>query len=411
MSLMIIHFWKLPQKRNYIILKERFREEILKILENKRYSFKIRNKIKNGKISICKLKKIAKKEKISLEEIEKNISWIGGNNSKGLSNPKFPINFLSKNAVRFIAAIVNDGTLTKENSNSYGRLMYDNFDDSLRNSVLQDSLVLFGGKPDEIAFRNSEKKKYLEFSSVIRDIVELVLKCKGPKCESNLKVPKFVFEDKDIISSWIEQTIADEGEVKYYPNKYRRAIVWRRSLDVSNLFKERVKKDIPLRKLSNKIQKLLQNQECCLISAEEKMLNILGIKYQKYNLGLYLTVKNKIRTRWQISITKRENLLKLRSLIKIPSELKDKKFTSITEEFVRFKEPLKVKDAVIELGKKQNSFTSIDLKKKMGYKTTNTANKWINLFEKRGLIKRIEESSYGGGNYRNPAKYKLILDK
>ena len=408
---MIIHFWELPEKRNYIILKKGFREEILKILENKKYPLRLRNKIKNSKISILKLKKISKNENINFAKIEKNILWVGGNNSKGLSNPKFPINFLSKNAARFIAAIVNDGTLTKENSNSYGRLMYDNFDESLRNSVLKDSLTVFGGKPDEIAFRNSEKKRYLEFSSVIRDIVELILRCKGPKCESNLKVPQFILKNKDLILGWIEQTIADEGEVKYYPNKYRRSIVWRRSLDVSNLFKEKLKKDIPLRKLSERLQELLQNQECYLISAEEKMLNILGIKHRKYNLGVYLTVKNKIRTRWQISITKRENLLKLRSLIKIPSNLKDKKFTSITKEFVRFREPLKIRNTVIGLGKKQDSFTSLDLKKKMSYKTTNTANKWINLFKKQGLIKKIKESLYGGGNYRSPAKYRLILDK
>jgi len=408
---MIVHFWELPEKRNYLIFKEEFQERLLSILENKKYPWKIINKIKNGKISIHKLKEIAKKEKIPLEKIEKNILWVGGNNSKGLSSPKFPINFMNKNAARFIAAIVNDGTLTKNNSNSYGRLMYDNFDESLRNSVLNDSLVVFGGKPDEIAFRNTEKKKYLEFSSVIRDIVELILISKGPKCESNLKIPQFILKNKDLISGWIEQTIADEGEVKYYPDKYRRAVVWRRSLDVSSLFKEEIKKDIPLRRLSNKIQKLLQNQECYLISAEEKMLNILGIKYRKYNLGVYSTAKNKIRTRWQISITKRENLLKLRDLIKIPSELKNKKLTSITEEFVRFKEPLKVRERVTDLGKKQNSFTSLDLKKKMGYKTTNTANKWINLFEKRGLIKKIKESLYGGGNYRIPAEYKLIPDK
>jgi len=408
---MIIHFWELPEKRTYILLKRKFRNKILKILENKNYPFKISDKIKNGKISVHKLKKISKDENISLENIEKNILWIGGNNSRGLTNTKFPINFLSKNAARFIAAIINDGTLTKENSNSYGRLMYDNFDESLRNSVLNDSLIVFGGKSDEIAFRNTEKKKYLEFSSIVRDIVELVLKYKGPKCESNLKIPEFVFKNKDLISGWIEQTIADEGEVKYYPNTYRRAIIWRRSLDVSNLFREKVEKDIPLRKLPERIQKLLQNQECYLISGEEKMLNFLGVKYQKYNLGVYPTVKNKIRTRWQISITKRENLLKLRSLIKIPSNLKDKKFTSFTKEFVRFKEPLKVRDTAIKLGKKQNSFTSFDLKKKMDYKTTNTANKWINLFEKQGLIKKIKESSYGGGNYRSPAKYKIILDK
>ena len=83
---MIIHFWDLPESRNYIILKEKFKEEILKILEDKKYLFKIINKIKNGKISIIKLKIISKKECIPLDLIEQNIIWIGGNNSKGIPN-------------------------------------------------------------------------------------------------------------------------------------------------------------------------------------------------------------------------------------------------------------------------------------------------------------------------------------
>src|SRR3989338_1613860 len=356
---MLIHFWNLPEKRNYIVLKEEFKQNLLSQLNEKDCPWKIKEKIKNGKLSIEKIKGLAKKENIPLYLIEENISWVGGNNSKGLSNPKFAINFLTKNAARFIAAIVNDGTLKKENKNSKGRIMYDNFDESLRNSVLQDCLSIFGGKSDEIAFRNSEKKKYLEFSSVIRDIMELILKSKGPKCETNIEVPSFILESEDLISSWIEQTVGDEGEVKYYPNKYRRAIVWRRSLDVTDLFNKKIDKDIPLRTLSKNMQEVLNKKRCNLITAEEKMLNLLGIKYRLYNLGLYPTVKNKIRTRWQISITKRENLLKLRKLIKIPSEIKDLKLTAITEEFVRCKEPSKIREKIVELGKRSNSFTSI----------------------------------------------------
>lgn len=408
---MIIHFWELPCKRNYVLLKEKFKQKIIKKLERKNYPWKIRDLIKNRKISIQKIKDISRKEKIPLDLIEKSVIWIGGNNSKGLSNPRLPINLLTRSASRFIAAIINDGTLTKENKNSKGRLMYDNFDESLRKSVMQNYLLSFGGTFGEIAFRDTEKKKYLEFSSVIRDIVELVIKSKGPKCESNILVPEFILKDDELIAGWIEQTIADEGEIKYYPEKYRRAIIWRRSLDVSDLFNKRITKNVPLRKLPRPIQILLEKQKCDLISAEESMLNILGIKYQIYNLGIYPTTKNKIRTRWQISITNRKNLLKLREIIKIPSDVKDKKFTAITKEFIRYKEPLKIKEAIINLDKKQNSFTSLDLKKKMNYKKINTANKWINLFEQEGLIKKVKESLYGGGFYRKAAEYKVIPHK
>lgn len=408
---MILHFWELPGNRNYIVLKKKFRAGILNILENKKYSWKIIDKIRNGKISIENIKIISKKEGIPLDIIEQNILWIGGNNSKGISNPKFSINLLTKSAVRFIAAIVNDGTLTRENENSYGRLMYDNFDESLRNSVLRDCINTFGGQTKEIAFRNSEKKRYLEFPSITRDIVELILIHKGPKTESNYNLPNFILKDKNLMLAWIEQTIADEGEVKYYPNKYRRAIVWRRSVDITPICKNIPDKEIPLRKLSKEFQGILQKQKCNFINDEEKMLNLLGIKYKIYNLGIYPTTKNKVRTRWQISITKRENLLKLRELIRIPSEIKDKKFTDITKEFVRYKEPLNILEQVKKLGKEKKVFTSIDLKKNMNYKTTNTANKWMNLFEKKGFIKKIKKSSYGNGSYRNPAEYKLIPDK
>ena len=415
---MIINFWELPEKRNYITMKENFKQGILKILEEENYPWKIINKVRNGKISIEKIKLISKKENIPLEEVEKNILWIGGNNSLGLSNPKLPINLSTRGGSRFIAAIINDGTLTKNKKNGigYGRLMYDNFDASLRNSVIKDCLEVFGGRKEEIAFRNTEKKKYLEFSSVIRDIMELILKSKGPKCESNLKIPTFILENEELIKGWIEQTIADEGEIKNYPtikyrDKYRRAIVWRRSLDVSSLFNQKIKKDIPLRRLDRKTQNVLQKQECNLISGEEKMLSLLGISYRLYNLGVYPTVKNKVRTRWQISITKRENLLKLRELIRIPSEIKDKEFVDITNGFVRYKEPINILEQVRKLWKERGVFTSIDLRKKMNYKTTNTADKWISLFEKKGFIKKIKKSSYGNGSYRSPAEYQLIPDK
>jgi hypothetical protein len=407
----IIHFWELPKTRNYIILKDRFKQDILKKIKNKDSSNEIVNKLKTGKVSIQKIKILSKKKNISLSLIEQNILWIGGNNSKGLSNPKFPINLSTRNASRFIAAIINDGTLTKEGKNSRGRLMYDNFDESLRSSVLKDCLIVFGGKREEIAFRNTKKKKYLEFSSVLRDIVYLILKNKGPKCETNLPLPDFVFENKESMCGWIEQTIADEGEVKYYPDKYRRSIIWRRSLDITPLIRFRVTKDIPLRRLSKKIQNKVQNQRCNLISNEEKILRLLGIGYTLYNLGIYPTAKNKVRTRWQISITKRRNLLKLRDLIKIPSESKDRKFNLITKEYARYKEPLAIRSAVINLGKGGKPFTSLDLKKMMDYKETNTSIKWLKLFEKEGLIKKIKESSYGGGSYRKPAEYEITPNR
>ncbi|MAG20044.1 hypothetical protein CL618_01270 [archaeon] len=407
---MIIHFWNLPEKRTYIKLKEKFKEELAKTLENKKYSWKIRNKIKKGKINLIKIKEISKQENIPLNTIEKNIGWIGGNNSKGLLNPKFPINFSNRNGGRFIAAIINDGTLTNNGKNNHGRLMYDNFNKSLRESVINDYLKIFGGDKNEIAFRSSERKKYLEFSSVIRDIIELVIKEKGSKNESNLELPKFIFKNKKTMIGWIEQTIADEGEVKNYPKENRRSIVWRRSFDVTNIIKQKIKKDTSIRQLPKKIQNLLEKQECKLIEGEKRILNFLKIDYSVYNLGIYLTTKEKIRTRFQVNITKRENLLNLRKIIRIPSDEKNEKFTKAIKDFVRYKEPLNIKKVILNLGKNKKTFTSIDLKLKMKYKNISNTSKWLKIFEEEGLIKKIKEFSYNK-NHKQPAIYQLTLSK
>lgn len=410
---MIIHFWDLPEKRTYITLSKNFKNKLFCILEdNKIYSWKFKDRIKNKKISIKKLKYISKNENILLEEIEKNVIWIGGINSKGISNPKLPFNFSNRHGARFISAITNDGCLTNSNQdNCYGRLMYDNFDETLRNSVIRDYIDIFGGKPEEVAFRDYEKKKFLEFPSVVRDIVELILKEKGPKCESNLKIPDFIFDSNENMLGWIEQTIADEGEVKYDLKKYRRAIVWRRSVDVTDIFNKKIAKDIPLRQLSSSLQIKVQDKKCNLIEAEKEILDLLGINYNIYNLGVYSTVKNKIRTRWQISITKRENLLKLRDLITIPLKNKDKKFSESFGKYKRYKEPLRVKQAIMELGGNNQVFTSADLRTKMRYQQVNTAIRWIKKFEKESMIKKTKDSTYGDGYYRKPAEYKLILGK
>ena len=76
-------------------------------------------------------------------------------------------------------------------------------------------------------------------------------------------------------------------------------------------------------------------------------------------------------------------------------------------DYKRYKEPLKVKNSIIELGIKKKHFTSIDLKHKMKYQNLSNSFKWLKIFEKEGLIKKIKESSYGNGYYREPARYIL----
>ena len=75
-------------------------------------------------------------------------------------------------------------------------------------------------------------------------------------------------------------------------------------------------------------------------------------------------------------------------------------------EFQRYKEPLKIKNAIIRLGKNKKIFTSIDLKLSMKYKNISATHKWLRIFGKQGIIEKVKESTH-----RKPAEYKLTPNK
>ncbi|MBI2652836.1 hypothetical protein HYX00_05195, partial [Candidatus Woesearchaeota archaeon] len=135
---------------------------------------------------------------------------------------------------------------------------------------------------------------------------------------------------------------------------------------------------------------------------EINMLDRIGINYDVYNVGNYKTIRGVNKSTILIRIAGRENLLKLRKLITIPHSKKDKTFTDITNGFVRYKEPLRIKDAIIKISKEKGFVTSSELKKEMNYKS-NTANKWIKFYASNGLIKCVEKNV----NRKIPAKYVL----
>ena len=247
----------------------------------------------------------------------------------------------------------------------------------------------------------------MEFTSLIRDIIFLILKEKGFKSESNLEVPNFILNNKYNMIGWIEQTIADEGNINYYLERYRRAIVWKRALDITNILDQKITNEIPFRKLPKNLQTKISGKKCRLIEADLFMLNKLGINYKTYIEKIYPIKNGRIRSLWIIHITQRENLIKLRQLIMIPSKSKDSLFTKMCNEFQRYKEPLIIKQAIIELGMNNKIFTSKDLQTKMNYKNLNATHKWLTKFENEKLIKKIKKPIYGRGYYRKPAEYIL----
>lgn len=388
----IIHFWDLPNKL-YVILdskfKDRLMKEFMKVLRTKYNANKvtgiqretISNIINKTKPTIridylFKIIEVIGKEKFNLSNVEKNIRWIGDFKSQGIVNPKLPFNFNSREGARFLAAICNDGGISH---NAY----YCNEDKDLRESVKKDTLTIFGGDYDVIAERIKGNDHFLQFTSIIRDVLILMTGFKGIKSENNPSIPSFILNNEELICGWIEQTIADEGCVKYYPQTYRREIVWKRAY----------KSDLNDYKLT---------------ANEIKMLDRIGINYDIYNVGNYKTTRGINKSTMLIRIAGRENLLKLRKLIKIPHKKKDKTFTDITNGFVRYKEPLRIKEVIIRICKEKGHVTSPDLKYELNYKNIETAYKWLKFYSKNELLSCIKEYAYSKGFLgRIPAKYVL----
>lgn len=324
----IVHFWEVPHK-NYISLKkeflDKFTTKLWKYSQNKVKSLtgvtnsvvgRIRRKERKT-IRIDQILKLNKLTKFNLEEIEQNIIWMGAPNSQGIINPKLPFNFNSRQGARFLVAIYNEGWIS---DGAY----YSNLSQELRNSVKKDTLFIFGGNENTIKEWVKEKDQYLAFPSIIRDVLNIVTNFKGKKSENNPSIPSFILQNKELMLGWIEQTIADEGCVKYYPNTYRREITWKRSIDISNLLLKNIPiKGIGIRKLPKDIQRKINKQKCKVIEDEVKILNRLGIFYTLYNLELYSTKDNKTKARWQIRLPRKNNLKRINKLIKIPEPRKD----------------------------------------------------------------------------------------
>lgn len=359
----VVNLSDLPEKI-HVILNPRFRDklmkEFMKIARTKYRANKMTGisrttlnrmiKNKNGRIKIDFLLRIARlinKKEFSLNEIEKRIAWVGHSNSQGIINPKLPFNFNSREGARFLAAICNEGWIS---AGAY----YSNSSQELRDSVTKDTLSVFGGDDDAVREWIKEKDQYLAFPSVIRDVLVLITKFKGVKSENNPPIPSFILKDKDFICGWIEQTIADEGHVKYHENLYRREINWKRSFSICL-------------------------KEYKLNTGEMQMLKTLGITYNIYDTDTYKTKKGIEKIRIRINITGRENLLKLREIVHIPMKRKEELFIKMMKGFVRYKEPIRIKDTIRKICKRNGYVTSTELKKKMGYKDIGVAGSVPNL--------------------------------
>lgn len=227
---------------------------------------------------------------IPKEEMESEIEWIGCVNGFGVTKPKLPFVFASRPGARFLAGICNEGWIS-------GGMCYSNQEESLHQALRSDAKEVFGASV-RVPSKRLKNDYVLRFPAILKYSVITLMNLQGRIAKTNPAIPEFIYAHAECGKGWIEQTIADEGGVRFYPQRYRREIIWRRSFATHIRHKR-------------------------LFEGEKRLLKQLRIPYTTYRLESYQTLTGS-RTRYQIRLCGKQTLEAVHALLDIPCPKKSK---------------------------------------------------------------------------------------
>lgn len=339
----IVPLWDLPENTVYLDLKEDYKKELLETAKNlagnkwndlarkieipipkDKGSTLIRN-FRRGKLaSLIFIKKLSKfliennENRFSLKNIQKNISHLSVKSSNNrILNPKFPINFNSKEGAIIISCIYHDGGINVRDLEPF----YANTSKKLRKRFLK-SINSLIGKMNVIS-----KKKYNSHEVCCPKILGIILTTigliPGKKSINNPSFPKFVFNySKELKYEFLSQSIADDGWI-YCPKEKYGYINLNFTIDLTKhdeKFRNKVKKE----KLANYLPGN--------IIGNKNLFESLGHKVQ----GPYFKTEwhyknNRYTQEWQINIRDLKSLKILSKNLNIPLKYKQKKLNIISK--------------------------------------------------------------------------------
>lgn len=346
----VIHFWNF-KPNNCIRIEKNFMEKLLsEILSYPEYHYKIaklmnidesivndirRNPEKKIEINTIKkivefLKKIGKGDK--LKDVEPHIIWIGPHTGRGVTNPKLPFIVNSSDFVKILSASFGDGTITNISYSTpkkykLGVLEYTNEDPVLQERLIISALRVFGGNKEEYVVRYNNHGTSIHFPSIIRDALLIAGGLRGKKSVHNPSIPSWIMNslDKNIWITWLKQTLDDEGSVRFRDN-YNHEIFVTRVMDMTRGFPRKLKPGakIPFKRLPEREQQIILKNPVRLLSDEFKLLKRLEIESRLKPQEIYVTKKGRIKVKWRLYITRKENLKKFAKLISFTSSRKRK---------------------------------------------------------------------------------------
>lgn len=296
-----------------------------------------------------------------IDTISEQIIWIGHSNSQGISNPKLPFDLRSRAGVRLVAGICNEGWISEA-------CCYSNSNQQQRESIQNDALQVFGGKREQFVIHESESDTFIRFPAVVKEIFLVLTAFQGKKSVNNPSIPQFVFTQKNFLLGWLEQTLADEGTIKYYPKKHRREVWWKRAF------------------LESLDYYALHEDEC-------RILDELGLKYSSYASWTYDSLDGK-KVHAQIRIVGRESILFLCKHLRIPLQRKQELLSRMAFSYERYKERIHIWSCIGRIAQTSEYISAKELQQKMKYSCVSTARKWLRHYYQEGCLRRLEQGVY-----------------
>lgn len=250
----------------------------------------------------------------SLQEMEKNVIWIGGKKGPGINSPKLPFRFDTTSAAKLEAAFNSDGTI-ELNTVKRGHVSYYNEEDVLRKLVIRYAKDVFGDiYTKEVKEKDGEY--YVELATIAGDVLKFVGISEGRKAKANPHVPSNVLKScrAEILQSYLQQSFDDEATVEFTPFKagrgFTRGIAKHCSIDVTDKIRNFTTKTgtyLNFREVPSSIKPAILATPPNLLIDEQNLLRKFDIHARIYPKTLYCA-KDGIRIIWELRTTDRKSL-------------------------------------------------------------------------------------------------------
>ena len=350
--------------------------------------------------------------------LEKSINCMSVAPRGGLIlSPKLPFDFKSREGLRCTAAILADGTHTRQlgYSKKIATSEREAYETKMR--VVKSMENVLG----EIKGWEKWSVKIRQYGFTFPKVVQKIINCfipKGDKTKTNPSVPDFIFNcDQESIGAFLSQFFDDEASV----DEKRKLITLKLCL---NKFRCEpiIDKLLGWRRLSQREKKNLRRYAPQLLLDIIKLLRVLNIRCEgPYFKGFTKNRKGEISSAcWQIYITFKHNIEAFHRKVNFSLMYKKERLRKLIRTYrqERFSREEWVKEylrKIFTVQVEKGFVTPRDLSKKIGRSHGRCSNV-LSQLERRGFVKRVEAKRFIGGRGKGklrgstPTRY-ILTDK